>query len=117
MQNPGKNIVAMSDSAILELLGNFIKENRIRQNKTQQDVAAAAGVSRTTVIQMEAGSGGNLLTFIQVLRAIDQLYVLKNFEVEDLISPIALAKIQLNKRVRAGRSKKNTQSDQPKSNW
>lgn len=34
---------AMSDPAILEVLGNFIQQIRLQQNKTQQQVATAAG--------------------------------------------------------------------------
>ena len=34
MENVVKNWYAMSDPAILEVLGNFIKQTRLQQNKT-----------------------------------------------------------------------------------
>ena len=92
----------MSDKALLELMGSFIKENRIRQNKSQQEVADAAGINRSTLVQMESGGGGGMITFIQIMRAIDQLYVFKNFEVSEAVSPLLLAMAQREKRQRVG---------------
>lgn len=60
---------AMSDPAILEVMGNFIQQTRLQQNKTQQQVATAAGINRSTLVQIEKGGGGTLLSFIQILRA------------------------------------------------
>jgi len=68
--NDGKinnNWYAMSDPAILEVLGNFIKQTRLQQNKTQQQVAEAAGINRSTMGQVENGGGDTLLSFIQIL--------------------------------------------------
>jgi transcriptional regulator with XRE-family HTH domain len=95
------NINANSDKAILASMGGWIKETRLRQNKTQQELAEAAGINRSTLIQMESGAGGGLLTFVQILRALDQLYIFKNFEITEQISPLLLAKMQRKKRKRA----------------
>ena len=57
----------MRDPAILEVLGNFIKQTRLQQNKTQQQVAEAAGINRSTMGQVENGGGDTLLSFIQIL--------------------------------------------------
>ncbi|MEI9959144.1 MAG: helix-turn-helix transcriptional regulator [Ferruginibacter sp.] len=84
---------AMSDPAILGAFGNFIQQTRLQQNKTQQQVAVAAGINRSTMVQIENGGGGTLLSFIQILRALGQLQVLQNFEVTQLLSPLQLAKI------------------------
>jgi transcriptional regulator with XRE-family HTH domain len=92
---------ANSDKAILASMGGWIKETRLRQNKTQQELADAAGINRSTLIQMESGAGGGLLTFVQILRALDQLYIFKNFEITEQISPLLLAKMQRKKRKRA----------------
>jgi transcriptional regulator with XRE-family HTH domain len=73
---------AMSDPALLELLGKFIKQTRLQQNKTQQQVATSAGVNRSTVVQIENGGGGTMLSFIQVLRALEQLELFQNFEIK-----------------------------------
>ena len=105
----------MSDPAILGVLGNFIQQTRLQQNKTQQQVAAA-GIHRSTIVHIEKGGGGTLLSFIQVLRALEQLQVLQNFEVRQQFSPLQLAKIDQKKRKRAS-NKKDTLIKKPGSDW
>ncbi len=107
---------AMSDPAMLEVLGNYIKNTRLQQNKTQQQVAVAAGINRSTMVQIEKGGGGTLLSFIQILRALGQLEVLDNFEIKQQISPLQLAKIDQQKRKRAS-NKRAAPIEKPKSNW
>ncbi|MEI7627156.1 MAG: helix-turn-helix domain-containing protein [Bacteroidota bacterium] len=105
------NMNANSDKAILGAMGAWLKETRLRQNKTQQELADAAGINRSTLIQMESGGGGGLLTFVQIMRALDQLHVFKNFELSDQISPLLLAKMQRKKRQRATSSHKKIDSN------
>jgi transcriptional regulator with XRE-family HTH domain len=108
---------AMSDPAVLELLGKFIKETRLQQNKTQQQVATAAGINRSTMVQIENGGGGTMLSFLQVLRALEQLELLQYFEIkQQQLSPLQLAKLEQNKRQRASATKA-TQVKKPKSDW
>jgi len=107
---------AMSDPALLELLGKFIQQTRLQQNKTQQQVAIAAGINRSTMVQIENGGGGTLLSFIQILRAIEQLQILEHFEIKQQFSPLQLAKMEQKKRQRAS-AKKDTTTKKPKSDW
>jgi transcriptional regulator with XRE-family HTH domain len=100
-------LLAQTDSALLQLIGGFIKAKRLQLNKTQQQTADAAGVDRTTLLKMENGAGGNMLSFIQILRAIGELPVLKNFEINEPVSPLLLAKMMQKKKKRAGSSSKN----------
>jgi transcriptional regulator with XRE-family HTH domain len=93
-----------TDNALLAQIGNFIKEMRISENKTQQQIADAAGINRSTYTHIENGKGSSMLHFIKVLRALNALYLLKNFEWHIPISPIALAKAQQTKRQRASKS-------------
>jgi transcriptional regulator with XRE-family HTH domain len=115
MDNKTKYWYGMSDPAIIEQLGNFIKTTRLKQNKTQQVISEVAGINRSTVVKMENGSGGTLLSFIQVLRALEQLQLLQIFETEQEVSPLQLAKIEMNKRQRAG--KKTSANNKPVSTW
>jgi transcriptional regulator with XRE-family HTH domain len=92
---------------ILIQIGIFIKEMRISQNKTQQQVADACGINRSTYIQIENGKGSSMLHFVQVLRALNALHLLNIFETQTQISPIALAKMQQKKRQRASKSTPN----------
>jgi len=107
---------SMSDPAILGLLGKYIKQIRLQQNKTQQQVATAAGINRSTVVQIENGGKGTMISFVQILRAIEQLQILEHFEIKPQISPLQLAKLEQNKRQRAS-SKKESQIKKPKSDW
>lgn len=106
----------MSDTALLAILGNFIKRTRINQNKTQQQVAEAAGINRSTLVKIERGGGGTLLSFVQILRAIDQLQIFDRFEISHQISPIELAKLQHSERQRASKQK-IIGKIRPKSDW
>lgn len=116
MEKAIKQWYAMSDPAILEVLGSFIQQTRLQQNKTQQQVATAAGVNRSTIVQIEKGGGGTLLSFIQILRALEQLQIFQNFEMKQQFSPLQLAKIEHKKRQRAS-NKKATKIGKPKSDW
>lgn len=107
---------AMSDPAILELLGKYIQQIRLQQNKTQQQVATAAGINRSTVVQIENGGGSTMISFVQILRALEQLQILEHFEVKQQISPLQLAKLEQNKRRRAS-TKKESSNKKTKSDW
>lgn len=96
---------SMSDIAISDLIGSFIKHHRLDQNLTQGEVSKAAGISRSTLSLLERGQKVNLSSLIQVLRVLDKLSVLEDFKVQRLISPMLLAEMDQKKRYRA-RSKK-----------
>jgi transcriptional regulator with XRE-family HTH domain len=99
---------AISDRAVNELLGSFIRQSRIRQNKTQGQLAKEAGVARSTLSLFEKGENSSLLVFIQLLRVLNLLHILKEFEIKEQLSPIQLAKIQHSKRQRVrSENKKN----------
>jgi transcriptional regulator with XRE-family HTH domain len=106
---------AMSDPALMETLGIYLKETRLSQNKTQAEIADAAGINRSTLSQLENGSGGTILSLIQVLRALEALHLFKNFQTEQKMSPLELARLEQSKRKRAGGSK--NESNEPESGW
>jgi transcriptional regulator with XRE-family HTH domain len=92
---------SMSDHALAEHIGVFIRHHRMEQNKTQDTLAKAAGISRSTLSLLERGETVTLATFIQVLRVLDLLHVMEIFTVSQTISPLALAKMEQTKRKRA----------------
>lgn len=99
----------MSDKAVSEQIGAFIRHHRMEQNKTQDALAAEAGISRSTLSLLERGETVTLATLIQVLRVLDQLQIMTAFDVQESISPLALAKLQKEKRQRArGKKEQNT---------
>jgi transcriptional regulator with XRE-family HTH domain len=96
----------MNDKALAEQIGAFIKHHRMEQNQTQDVLANAAGISRSTLSLLERGETVNLATLIQVLRVLDQLHIMEVFTVQQTISPLALAKMEKNKRKRASAKRK-----------
>jgi transcriptional regulator with XRE-family HTH domain len=115
MNNDFKYWYGMSDPAILEIVGSFIRKTRLSQNLTQQDISEIAGINRSTLIQIEKGKGGTLLSFIQILRALKQMQLLEVFEVKQELSPLQLAKVEMKRRQRAG--KKTSEKNKPESAW
>ncbi|HQQ12132.1 MAG TPA: helix-turn-helix transcriptional regulator [Bacteroidales bacterium] len=96
-----KEWASMSDKALAEYIGTFARHHRMKQNKTQDELATAAGISRSTLSLLERGETVTVTTLIQVLRVLDQLAVMNTFEIRETISPLALAKLQKGKRQRA----------------
>ena len=106
--------LAMSDAALAQTIGAFVKHHRLTQNRTQQQIADAAGINRSTLSQLEKGGTVTIATLLQALRVLDLLYIMDAFKVQEQQSPIELAKREQEKRKRASSKK---QSDQPKSDW
>lgn len=91
---------AMSDKAVNSLLGGFIRQSRIRQNKTQEQLAKEAGISRSTLSLFEKGENSSLILFIRLLRALNLLHLLREFELREQLSPLQLAKLEHSQRKR-----------------
>lgn len=84
--------LAMSDAGIARRIGEFVRHHRLEQNRTQEEVAHAAGISRSTLSLLEKGRPVTIPTLIQVLRILDRLEVLDGFTVVPVLSPLLLAK-------------------------
>lgn len=111
-----KEWASMSDKALAEYIGSFVRHHRMEQNKTQDELALASGISRSTLSLLERGGAVTVTTLIQVLRMLDQLQALGLFEVRETISPLALANLQKEKRQRARKSPKGKMHDE-EPNW
>lgn len=106
--------VSMSDTALAQTIGTFVKHHRLAQNKTQEEVANAANISRSTLSLLEKGEAVTIPTLLQVLRVLDLLYIMNSFKIQEEISPLELAKQEQQKRQRA----RNTDNDNNKqSDW
>ena len=112
MVNTNIEWVSRSDKSIVSIIGNYIKHQRLIQNKTQATIAENAGVNRWTLSKVENGEPISLTSLIQVLRALNLLDILDVFKIETQLSPLALAKLEKQKRQRASRgSEKNNQNE------
>lgn len=108
----------MSDKALAEQIGSYVKHHRLELNKTQEELAKDAGISRSTLSLLERGEPVTTPTLIQVLRVLDQLIIFEEFQVNETFSPLDLVKLQKEKRQRAsGKSKKNPPENEYKSDW
>ena len=92
---------SMSDKALAETIGKFVKHHRLNQNRTQSEVTKAAGISRSTLSLLERGEKVSLSSLMKVLRILDLLHIMDAFKVNDEISPIEYIKLQKSKRQRA----------------
>ena len=103
------NWFSLSDQAILRELGLFVKETRLKLNYTQNDLAEKAGVHRVTISEFEHGLRSiSLITFIELLRALDLLDVLDAFQTRAVISPLQMARLEAQKRQRASHPRART---------
>ena len=105
-----KNWQSMSDKALIETIGSFVQHHRLNQNRSQNDVAEAAGISRSTLSLLERGEKITLGSLIQVLRVLDLLYIMDVFTISSEISPIELAKLEKKKGQRARNKGNNEQT-------
>ncbi|TVZ55078.1 transcriptional regulator, XRE family [Lutibacter sp. Hel_I_33_5] len=111
MVNTNNNWISMNDKSIIKSIGNYIKHQRLNQNKTQGKIAKTAGVNRSTISQIENGEAISLSSLIQILRALNLLSVLDVFNVNTQPSPLELAKIEKQKRKRARDTNDNPKNE------
>ena len=101
------NWSSMSDKALVETIGKFVQHHRLNQNKSQNNVAKAAGISRSTLSLLERGRKISLSSLMQVIRVLDLLYTMEVFKIDNEVSPTEYAKLQKNKRQRARNNNSN----------
>ena len=106
----------MSDKSLMETIGSFIQSHRLNQNKSQDQVATASGISRSTLSLLERGKKVKLDTLMQVLRVLDLLYIMDVFKIQDQISPIEYAKLKKKQRKQAS-PKKGSNIDKEDLEW
>lgn len=110
----------MSDDALAAHIGAFVRHHRLARNKSQGAIAHAAGISRSTLSLLERGQIVTVATLIQVLRELDLLYTMEAFTIPTLISPLAIAKLEQKKRIRArptGEGNKAPQDKKRNTDW
>ena len=76
-------------------LGSQVRRLRLRQNRTQSELAIAANISLSALKTLELGRGSSIRTLIQVARALDRSDWLASFEPpEPTVSPMQLLRAQ-----------------------
>jgi transcriptional regulator with XRE-family HTH domain len=101
------------DRAVLDELGARLARTRLEQNTSQEQLATAAGVSKSTVERIETGREVKLTSFVRVLRALGRLELLDRLLPEPLPSPIERMRIQGKRRRRAAEPRRGDEAGQP----
>ncbi len=91
----------MADAAVVDELGRRLRQMRLEQNLTQQDLAKEAGVSVATVRNLEDGKRTQLMTLIRVLRTLGLLSGMDQLVPVQRPSPIELLRLRGRERQRA----------------
>ncbi len=84
----------MTNDALLQYLGKQMRQMRMNAQLTQQQLADRAGVARSTVVQIESGKSMRMESVVALLRALNKLEILNNFETQALVSPLLIAQNQ-----------------------
>jgi transcriptional regulator with XRE-family HTH domain len=112
-----KNYHALSDSAIVKEIGKYLKQMRLNKNFTQQHLADVTGLDRVTISKVENGRAATMITFVQLLRALDKLELLSTFNETPEISPLQVAEAQEKYRKRASQKGKIILKSKAPSEW
>lgn len=90
----------MTPIALCEELGSRLKQARLNENIPQAVLTKRSGLTRKAVINAERGAC-TMEVFVCLLQTLDLTSKMDLFLPKQLISPIALAKLQGKKRIRA----------------
>lgn len=114
-----ENIYMLSDTEITNKISARLKEIRLKQNISRQDLSADSGVSVSSIARMEDGEIKSFESLLRILRTLGKIDIFLPLIEEEEISPseyfkmVHSAKPQLRKR--ATRSKNNNQQEE--SEW
>ncbi|WP_291114356.1 helix-turn-helix domain-containing protein [Flavobacterium sp. UBA6135] len=100
-----KNWYAMTDAVVVQTLCSSLKQMRLNKNISQEELAERCGLSRITISRMESGKAINLLTMVQVMRALGKLDLLNHLNEEPEISPLQVMEERSKYRKKASPSK------------
>lgn len=113
------DIYMISDAEITKRISSRLKELRLKQNISRQDVSASSGVSVSSIVRMEDGEIKSFESFLRILRTLGKIDVLLPLVEEEEISPSEYFKLvhsaKTKQRKRASKSKNNVQQEE--SEW
>ncbi len=114
-----ENIYMLSDAEITNKISARLKELRLKQNISRQDLAVSSGVSLSSIVRMEDGDIKSFESFLRILRTLGKIDVFLPLVEEELINPNEYFKMmQANaKKRRLRASKSNGVNKQEDSEW
>jgi transcriptional regulator with XRE-family HTH domain len=91
----------LDDLEIVTELGRQLKQMRLDANISQSQMAGLSGIDRVTISKIENGRPGSILSWVQLLRALDKLDVLNGFGAETATSSSGYENAPEKQRLRA----------------
>lgn len=74
----------MSEQAIVNDLGAVLRQFRLQQNLTQEELAMDSGLSRSAIYELENGkTATSLITVVKVLRSLHMLQVFDSWNTSE----------------------------------
>lgn len=104
----------LSDTEIVKRISAKLKEVRLRQNISRQDLAESSGVSVSSIVRMEDGEIKSFDSFLRILRTLGKMDILLPLVEEEELSPSeyfnAVQAARKKIRRRASKSKREAQT-------
>ena len=82
----------MTNEALSQYVGKQMRQMRLNAQLSQQQLAERAGISRSTITQVENGKSIKLESLVAMLRVLNKLEILNSFETQAMTSPLLTAK-------------------------
>lgn len=82
-----ENVYMLSDAEIINRISAKLKELRLKQNISRQDLAVSSGVSMSSIVRMEDGEIKSFEPLIRILRTLGKIDVFLPLVEEEEISP------------------------------
>ncbi|MCQ2058848.1 MAG: helix-turn-helix domain-containing protein [Bacteroidaceae bacterium] len=114
-----ENIYMLSDADLIGLISAKLKQLRLKQNISRQDLSASSGVSLSSIVRMEDGEIKSFDSFLRILRTLGKLEVLQQLANEEEMSPNEYFKLvnSAKPKQRKRASKRVNNKQQEKSEW
>ncbi len=77
----------LSDTEITKRISAKIKELRLKQNISRQDLAVQSGVSMSSIVRMEDGDIKSFESFLRIMRTLGNMDIFMSLLKEEEISP------------------------------
>ncbi len=110
----------LSDAEIINKISAKLKELRLKQNISRQDLATSSGVSVPSIARMEDGEIKSFESFLRIVRSLGKIEIFASLLQEEEISPNEYYKMvqsaKTKQRKRASRSNNNN-NEQEDSEW
>lgn len=107
----------LSDAEITNRISAKIKEIRLKQNISRQEMADTSGVSVSSIARMEDGEIKSFESFLRIMRTLGKIEIFMPMLLEEEISPneyyrmVQSAKPKQRKRASRSNNYKNEQED------